>query len=101
MNYWEYKKNKYAFDMYCALDKSIFFSYSAKHEFITKRDLITIKMNMIENCSSECPKMWQYYDQIEDDYDQEEELYKMMIKDSGVCIPEYDENFNFNNNPPF
>jgi len=102
LSYWEYKKNKYAFDMCCALDNAIFFSYSVKHDFITKADLRTIRMNMKENCASECPKLWQYYDQIEDpdDYDQEEELYKLMCNDSGPCPPEFDENFKFGD-PPF
>ena len=98
LNYWEYKKNRYAFDMHCALDDAIFFSYHSNKPGLTKRDIKIMKMSMKDSCSAECPKMW-VFDQI-DDYDYDEELYQQMLRDSGGCPPEFDENFNFGN-PPF
>ena len=84
--------------MHCALDDAIFFSYHSGRPRLTKYDLKIMKTGMKDTCASECPKMW-VFDQI-DDYDRDEELYQQMLRDSGGCPPEFDENFNFGN-PPF
>ena len=98
LSYWEYKKNMFAFDMYCTLDNAIFFSYKSEHPGMTQKDLRIMKMSMKDNCASECPKIWEY-DQI-DDYDSNEELYWQMLRDSGGCPPEFDDDFKFGD-PPF
>ncbi len=97
---WEYKKNKFAFDMHCSLDDMIFATrkFSGK---ITQGALDGMRKEMRIVCYSECPKLWGDEGILEviDDYDSEEDLYQQYLRDQ-CCVPEYDENFNFGN-PPF
>ena len=95
MKYLEYKKNSFAFDMYCLLDDMIFASYkfSGKPK---KRDIKTMQQQMRSNCSLDCPKIWKQ----RDTGNYEDYLYERFMADEGAFIPEYDDDLN-SWNPPF
>ena len=99
LNYWEYKKNKFVFDMYCSLDNMIFASRKLPGG-LTPGALTSMRNEMRTACSAECPKLWaEGAMDVIDDYDSEEELYQQYLRDN-CGIPQYDDNFNFGN-PPF